>query len=65
MRGTIREEVEHMETCSKCSGDTEGYKCDMCGTESTTHDAQHACGGDHCMPKCQGCSEAHVKCTCG
>jgi len=44
--------------------DTEGYKCDMCGAESATHDANHEHGGDHCMPKCKGCNEAQVKCTC-
>lgn len=50
--------------CSKCQGATMGYKCDMCGVESDTHDANHACGGDHCMPKCAACQQAQVQCSC-
>lgn len=50
--------------CTKCHGPAAGYKCDICGDESDAHDAQHACGADHCMPKCSGCSQAQVKCTC-
>ena len=53
-----------METCKKCGQGVEGYKCDMCGDESVTHDANHGCGGEHCMPKCVACSEAEAKCTC-
>lgn len=51
-------------TCKTCKGETHGYKCDMCGAESDSHDASHACGGDHCMSKCEGCGEAEVKCSC-
>jgi len=54
-----------MGQCSRCSGETGGYKCDSCGAEAPAHDAQHACGGDHCMAKCAGCNEAEVKCSCG
>ncbi len=53
-----------MSKCVKCSGPTKGYKCDECGAESKSHDEDHSCGGKHCMPKCEGCSEAQVKCTC-
>lgn len=53
-----------MDTCSKCGGATEGYKCDACGEESAAHDPNHKCGGDHCVAKCTGCDQAHTKCTC-
>jgi len=47
--------------CKGCGGPTEGYKCDMCGAEAESHDPNHACGGDHCLPKCKGCGEAESK----
>ncbi|MEK7506831.1 MAG: hypothetical protein AAB585_02360 [Patescibacteria group bacterium] len=50
--------------CKKCGMATQGYKCDMCGTESAEHDAGHGCGGDHCLAKCSGCGEAETKCSC-
>lgn len=50
--------------CTKCSKPTQGYKCDVCGVESATHDEQHVHGGEHCMLKCGACNEAQVKCTC-
>lgn len=53
-----------MDKCSKCGMGAEGFKCDSCGAESAEHDPQHACGGDHCMPKCKGCGQAQVKCPC-
>lgn len=53
-----------MDMCSKCGGETEGYKCDICGAESATHDDKHACGSEHCMPKCKACGQAQVKCPC-
>ena len=53
-----------MEACKKCGQEVNGYKCDMCGAESASHDASHECGGDHCQPKCVGCSQAETKCTC-
>ncbi|MBI4127750.1 MAG: hypothetical protein HY459_01630 [Parcubacteria group bacterium] len=51
-------------TCTTCGGATSGYKCDMCGEESQAHDENHKCGGDHCVRKCAGCSEAETNCTC-
>jgi len=53
-----------MEKCKKCDGVTNGYKCDTCGEESTSHVATHACGGEHCVAKCSGCNEAETKCGC-
>ncbi len=53
-----------MESCSKCGGTTEGFKCDVCGAEADVHVEDHSCGGEHCMPKCKACGEAQVKCTC-
>lgn len=50
--------------CAKCGGATAGYKCDMCGAISDAHDEGHACGGEHCVAKCTGCSEAETKCPC-
>jgi len=51
-------------TCKTCSGDTAGYKCDVCGEESAEQDAAHACGAEHSTPKCAACNEADGKCTC-
>ncbi len=53
-----------MDSCTTCQGETQGFKCDMCDSESDHHVADHQCGGDHCMPKCSGCGEAQVKCSC-
>lgn len=53
-----------MSKCIKCGGPTEGFKCDMCGAELKVHMEDHKCGCEHCMPKCKGCGEAQVKCTC-
>jgi len=53
-----------MGTCKKCGKDTAGYKCEMCGAESETHDESHNCGGEHCVAKCQECNQAETKCTC-
>jgi len=50
--------------CSKCGGETEAFKCDICGSEAVGHDENHKCGGDHCMPKCKACGQAQVKCSC-
>jgi hypothetical protein len=52
-------------TCTACGGDTEGYKCEMCGSEADKHDAEHECGGEHCTPKCKECNESQAQCTCG
>jgi len=50
--------------CSTCQGGIDGYKCDTCGAESVEHDPDHECGSEHCMPKCAGCGEAQVNCSC-
>ena len=55
---------ESEKKCTKCGGETTGYKCDMCGAEAEKHDEQHACGGDHCVAKCAACNEAETKCGC-
>jgi len=52
-------------SCKTCEGDTEGYKCDVCGAEAEEHDNEHSCGGEHCMPKCKACGKAEVGCSCG
>ncbi|MBI4086393.1 hypothetical protein HY416_00205 [Candidatus Kaiserbacteria bacterium] len=55
-----------MTNCKKCGKETKGFKCDVdtCGMEAEQHDANHACGGEHCVPKCSACNEAETKCTC-
>lgn len=53
-----------MHRCIKCDGPTKGYKCDICGEESVSHDPNHEHGGDHHMPRCQECKEAEVDCRC-
>lgn len=50
--------------CKTCGGETDGFKCDMCGAEAAEHDGAHSCGADHCMPKCKACNEAEAKCSC-
>lgn len=50
--------------CKKCGSETSGFKCDVCGAESASHDAAHRCGGDHCMSKCKKCEQAEAKCAC-
>lgn len=50
--------------CAMCSSPTDGYKCDMCGAESMTHDETHDCGGDHSVAKCKACGEAETNCLC-
>lgn len=51
-------------TCKHCQGEVSGYKCDVCGATSSEHDANHACGGEHCLAMCAACSQAETKCTC-
>jgi len=53
-----------MDICKKCGRATEGYKCDMCGAEAAVHDPNHACGAEHCVPKCAARKQADGKCTC-
>lgn len=55
---------ESEKKCAKCDGGVSGYKCDVCGAEADQHDEKHDCGGDHCVPKCAGCSQAETKCAC-
>lgn len=50
--------------CMKCGGETKGYKCDMCGALADKHDANHSCGGDHCVSKCASCDQSETKCAC-
>ncbi|MBI2056210.1 MAG: hypothetical protein HYT37_02425 [Candidatus Sungbacteria bacterium] len=50
--------------CKNCHKDTMGHKCDMCGEEAEAHNADHSCGGNHCVGKCSGCSEAETNCKC-
>ena len=52
------------EACATCGSLTEGYICEMCGETMDAPDYDHECGGEHVMPKCSGCGEAEVKCTC-
>ncbi|MBI2029623.1 hypothetical protein HYT02_04360 [Candidatus Gottesmanbacteria bacterium] len=54
--------------CAKCGMDTQGWKCAICGSEDTQHDDTHIHGepssSRYCMPKCKGCNQAEVHCTC-
>ena len=54
--------------CAKCGGAASGWKCAICGEEADEHDSSHTHGEPasdrHCMPKCEGCGEAEVHCTC-
>lgn len=54
--------------CAKCGMEPEGFKCAICGAESADHDVNHKHGEPasdrHCMPKCKGCNEAEVHCSC-
>jgi hypothetical protein len=50
--------------CKKCGMAGSGYKCEDCGSEAESHDAEHACGGDKCVVKCSGCGESETKCGC-
>lgn len=53
-----------MPNCAACGGKTQGFKCAQCGTESPTHEPQHACGDELMQPKCQTCTEAQDNCMC-
>ena len=54
--------------CAKCGMECDGWKCAICGAEDSQHDDKHVHGeppsSRHCMPKCKGCSQAEVHCTC-
>ncbi|MBI2631418.1 hypothetical protein HYW75_00250 [Candidatus Pacearchaeota archaeon] len=57
-----------MGICAKCEGETEGWKCAICGVEAKEHDSTHEHGDPpsdrHCMPKCKTCRKAEVLCSC-
>lgn len=52
--------------CVRCGGETAGWKCAVCGTESDEHDREHQHGGSdrYCTLKCKACDNADVRCTC-
>lgn len=50
--------------CKTCGAGADGYKCAVCGEAADEHDPEHACGAEHCQPKCEGCNQAEVNCTC-
>lgn len=54
--------------CAKCGMDAKGCKCAICGVESAHHDPNHTHGEPpsdrHCMPMCEGCSQAEALCSC-
>lgn len=53
-----------MQECAKCSGPTEGFRCDMCGEESGIYRGDHSCGPHHWMAKCTACGQAEANCIC-
>lgn len=54
------------ELCAKCGGDTDGWKCAICGSIARKHDAGHLHAGSdrYCTLRCARCQEADVHCTC-
>ena len=50
--------------CKICGCLIEGYKCDDCGAEFDEVPDDHSCGIDHCYPKCSGCGQAEMECSC-
>ncbi|KKO02693.1 hypothetical protein LCGC14_0101420 [marine sediment metagenome] len=54
--------------CAKCNSPAENWKCAICGEDADQHDSGHTHGDPpsdrHCMPKCAGCGQAEVLCTC-
>jgi len=62
MKKKVIKKQPHM--CKKCGEETNGFRCDICGAESLKHSVSHACGGEHCVPKCTGCGEAETICDC-
>jgi RecJ-like exonuclease len=53
-------------SCPKCGGETEGWKCSICGAEADEHDPQHVHAGSdrYCTLKCKACGKADVHCSC-
>lgn len=52
--------------CPKCGGETDGWKCAICGEEAEEHDPSHRHAGSdrYCTLKCAGCGKPDVHCTC-
>jgi hypothetical protein len=52
--------------CARCGGPADGWKCAICGSVASEHDAGHLHAGSdrYCTLKCAGCQEADVHCTC-
>lgn len=52
--------------CPKCGGQTEGWKCAVCGSESSEHDPnhKHADSDRYCTMKCKDCNKADMHCDC-
>jgi hypothetical protein len=52
--------------CAKCGGDTDGWKCAICGAEDTSHapDHLHVGSNRYCTLRCARCGQADVHCTC-
>lgn len=54
--------------CPKCNGETDGWKCAICGEEASEHDPNHTHvegdQGRYCTLMCKGCAKADVHCDC-
>jgi hypothetical protein len=52
--------------CAKCGGQTDGWKCAICGSVALEHDEHHLHSGSdrYCTLRCGACHEADVHCTC-
>jgi hypothetical protein len=58
--------VQTAVACPRCGGATDGWKCAICGSESTVHNPnhQHAGSDRYCTLMCAACERADVLCTC-
>jgi RecJ-like exonuclease len=52
--------------CAKCGGDTDGFKCSICGAEAREEVLEHKHPESErpMMPKCKACGQADINCTC-
>jgi len=52
--------------CAKCGGQTDGWKCAICGSVAGEHDEhrRHSGSDRYCTLRCAGCQQADVHCTC-
>lgn len=52
--------------CAKCGGESDGWKCAICGALSATHNPNHIHqeSDRYCTIRCAACGEADVLCTC-